>query len=170
MDAASGNMKATMLNEVTKIGNEVAKLKGVLEEFQKSGLGLIGESEKLINETKTELKNGGVPVFKTPELHEAKLPDEPQYKQVDNTYGTGSGINDKKKNEELDKLKAMADSIEGGSKKKKAKGADVDLASLAKQAAALGNSDGKKKSAADGKKKGGVDLDELMKQAKSLKK
>ena len=111
MDAASENMRATMLNEVSKIGLEVAKIKKVLAEFQESGLGMLDKSEDLINDTKNDLTSGGVPVFRDPQLKDADIPEAPQYQEIDNTYTTGIDDQTKKKNEELEKLKAMAASI-----------------------------------------------------------
>ncbi|MBR1749743.1 MAG: plectin [Ruminococcus sp.] len=178
MDAASGNLKAAMLDEVTKIGEEVSKLKAVLVDFEKNGISKIEESEKLIKDTKADLTAGGVPVFTTPEVHEAKIPDAPELTPVDNTYATGTDELTKKKNEDLEKLKAMAKSIDSSKgdtkKEEKADKGGVDLASLAKQAASLGGdkkSDANKseKKAEQPKKKSGGDLSDLLKQAKSIK-
>lgn len=113
MSAASENMKASMLNDLNMIGLEVAKLKKVFEDFEKSGMDKIKESEQLLDGTKAELMAGGVPVFKEPQLVAPELPDAPEYQKVDNTYSTGSDEKAKKNNEELDKLKAMAESIGG---------------------------------------------------------
>ena len=114
MSAASENMKAVMLNDITKLGDEVAKLKNVLLEFEKTGIESIEQTEKLISDTKDELTAGGVPVFKNPEMVEAELPDEPEYQEIDNEYATGA--KPKKKNKALDKLKALAESIGKDSK------------------------------------------------------
>ncbi len=173
MSAASENMKAAMLSDINKIGLEVAKLKQVIVDFEQSGLGKINESEKLLDDTRAELMAGGVPVFKEPEMVEAVLPDAPEYQKIDNTYSTGTDEKTKKKNEELDKLKAMADSIGGnGAKADKADKAEdagaIDLASLAKQAAAI---DGKKSQPSKKEDKPAKDggLGDLLKQAKSIK-
>ena len=109
MSAASENMKAVMLGDVTKLGDEIARLKSVLVEFEKNSIESIEQTEKLITDTKTELTAGGVPVFKEPELVEAELPEEPEYDEIDDSYSTGA--KPKKKNKALDKLKALADSI-----------------------------------------------------------
>lgn len=109
MSAASENMKAVMLGDVTKLGDEIARLKSVLVEFEKNSIESIEQTEKLITDTKTELTAGGVPVFKEPELVEAELPEEPEYDEIDDSYLTGA--KPKKKNKALDKLKALADSI-----------------------------------------------------------
>lgn len=176
MSAASENMKATMLNDLNKIGLEVAKLKQVLVDFEESGLGKISESEKLLDDTKAELMAGGVPVFKEPQMVDPVLPDAPEYQKIDNSYVTGTDEKTKKNNEELDKLKAMADSIGGnGEKSKKSEDKDkaedagaIDLASLAKQAAAI---DGKKSQSPKKDDKPAKDggLGDLLKQAKSIK-
>ena len=107
MSAASENMKA--VGDVTKLGDEIARLKSVLVEFEKNSIESIEQTEKLITDTKTELTAGGVSVFKEPELVEAELPEEPEYDEIDDSYSTGA--KPKKKNKALDKLKALADSI-----------------------------------------------------------
>ena len=167
MSAASENMKATMLNDMNKISLEVAKLKKVLTDFETTGIGMVDESIKLLDDTKAELIVGGVPVFKDPQLVDPALPDAPEYTETDNTYVTGTDEQTKKNNEELDKLKAMADSI-GGDKPKEDKGdtGAIDLASLAKQAAAIGGEKPAEKEEAP-KSDGG--LGDLLKQAKAIK-
>ncbi len=160
MDAASGNLKAAMLDEVTKIGEEVSKLKEVLLEFEKNGMSKIEESEKLINDTKSELTAGGVPVFTAPEVHEPDLPDAPELEPVDNTYVTGTDEATKKKNEDLEKLKAMANSIDNMSKEK-AMQQESDKKEDADNTSSEENEQPKKKA--------GGDLSELLKQAKAIK-
>lgn len=169
MEAASGNMKATMFNEVSRIGAEVAKLKKVLTDFRESGLSMIEKSESLIDDTKAELTAGGVPVFKDPALHDPFVPEAPVFQETDNTYATGSDEQSKKKNEELEKLKAMADSIgdKKPAEKKQESGGGVDLAALAKQAAAL-KGDGKAKKE-EAPKKDTPNLGDLLNKAKSIK-
>lgn len=144
MEVASGNMKAAMLADVTKVGNEMTKLRKLLEEFQKNGMGVLENSEKVLGEAKAELTAGGVPVFREPSKIEPVMPSAPEYAAVDNTYNTGVDEAEKKKNEELDKLKAMAESLGGKPKP----------AAEAPKAAAP---------------KAGGSLDDLLKKAKSIK-
>ena len=153
MEAASDNMKATMLNEVTRIGAEVAKLKKVLTDFRESGLSMIEKSESLIEDTKAELNAGGVPVFKDPVLHDPFVPDAPVYQETDNTYTTGVDDQTKKKNEELEKLKAMAESL--GERKPSSS-----------DAASAPNDSAKKE---DAPKSSGPNLSDLLNKAKSIK-
>ncbi len=168
MEAASDNMKATMLNEVSKIGLEVSKIKKLLSEFQENGLGLLDKSETLINDTKAELTAGGIPVFKDPELKTPSVPEAPELQPVDNTFASNES-EDNKKNEELERLKAMANAL--GDKKPEDKPADggVDLASLAKQAAALKDGSAAPEEKKEDAPKKGPDLGDLLKQAKALK-
>ena len=149
MEVASGNMKATMLNEVTKIGNEVAKLKKLFDDFGASAGKMAEDAQTLIDDTKTELKAGGVPVFSQPKSVEAKLPDAPVYEEVDNTYATGMSDEEKKKNEDLDKLKAMAAAI-NNTKIEPEKKEEPETSEPAKPA-------------------GSSALDEILKKAKSIK-
>jgi chromosome segregation ATPase len=159
MSVASGNLRATMLADVEKIGSEVTKLKDVLESFEKFGLNTIDESQKLLKEVSNEIKNGGVPVFKTPENYAPQYPDEPEYQKVNASYAANGVAPTKKKNSELDKLQAMADALDGGKKK-----GGTSLDDLAKQAAALGGGT----SGGSKKKSGGTSLDDLAKQAAAI--
>lgn len=146
MEVASGNLKATMLSDMSKVGVEMAKLRKLLSDFEKTGMTMLDESEKLLEDTQAELLAGGVPVFREPTMTSAKLPDAPEYQEVDNTYVTGGGEAAAKKNEELDKLKAMAASIGGGKPKAEAP-----------------------KPAEESAPKSGSSLDDILKKAKSIK-
>lgn len=163
MDAASGNLKASLLSDVESLIGEVTKLKKVFEDFDKNGLSKLKESEKLLGGAENKLKAGGVPVFRQPESFAPEYPDAPEYDKVDGVYESGISDADKKKREELEKLQAMAASLEGGGKGKKDGGA-IDLAALAAQAAAIGGDDDKK----DDKSGGGIDLAALAAQAAAL--
>lgn len=177
MKVASGNLRASMLEDVGRIGKEVTKLKDLLTEFEKSGIEMVDESQKLLRSVEKEINAGGVPVFKIPEEIKAKLPEEPEYQKVDNTYGEAA----KKKNEDLEKLQAMANAIGGAKPANAGKPADkpknepapkkkggMDLAALAKQAAALEGGKPKEQPKEQPKKKGGIDLAALAKQAAAL--
>ena len=147
MEVASGNMKATMLDEVTRIGAEVDKLKALFDEFENSGLKMVEDSKKIIDDTTAELKAGGVPVFRESGKVEAVKPEPPVYEEIDNTYETGMDEETKKKNEDLEKLKAMAASISGASEAKAEEKAEEKPA----------------------EKKGNADLSELLAKAKAIK-
>ncbi len=177
MKVASGNLRASMLEDVGRIGKEVTKLRDLLAEFEKSGIEMVDESQKLLKSVEKEINAGGVPVFKIPEEIKAKLPEEPEYQKVDNTYGEAA----KKKNEDLEKLRAMANAIGGAKPANAGKPADkpknepapkkkggMDLAALAQQAAALDGGKPKEQPKEQPKKKGGIDLAALAKQAAAL--
>lgn len=180
MKSASGNMKASLLEDIGKIGAEVAKLKAVFDEFENSGHKMIAESEALLSSVENELNRDGVPVFKIPEHYEPELPKLPEYKPTD--FSRASDAAAAKKSSDLDKLQAMADSIGGGGSGKKEESGSVDLDALAKQAEAIGGGNKKggssdlealaKQAEAIGggnkKKGGGMSLDELAKQAAAL--
>lgn len=163
MKVASNNMRATMLEDIGKIGNQIGMLKKAVEDFEQEGLRMIEASEKMIGDTEEELKKGGVPVFTAPGEIKPEYPEEPELKPVDFSAPEEAAPAEKeKKNSGLDKLQAMAEAI-GGEKKK----SGVNLADLAKQAEALDGS-GKKNEPKDNKKSGGVNLADLAKQAQAL--
>ncbi|MBR6338447.1 MAG: plectin [Ruminococcus sp.] len=148
MEVASENMKAAMLNDVTKIGNEIAKLKNLFDDFSNTAVKMAADAQDLVDSTSRELKAGGVPVFRQPGTVEPKLPEAPKYEEVDNTYNTGISEEDKKKSEDLEKLKAMAASINNSGKKPEAKAEE--------------------KPAEEAPKKSGG-LDDILKKAKAIK-
>ena len=144
MKAASENLRAVVLSEVDGYAEQIAKLREVFVSFEDMGIAKIQESEELLARTKKKLTEGGVPVFKNPAAVKAEIPPEPEYKKIDNDFGDDK--KDGKKNEELDKLMAMAQAIGGD-----------------KPAGKEAKPEEKKED-----KKGGLSLDDLMKQAASL--
>lgn len=163
MKVASQNLKASMLQEVKGIHEQVALLRQAMEVFEKDGFRMVTDSEKLLTDTMDELKKGGVPVFTEAKRVQPQLPDAPELKQVSFPNGESNSEETRKKNSELDKLQAMAEAI-GGEKKggSEKKSSGTSLEELAKQAAAL---DGGKKEAPSG---GGISLADLARQAQSI--
>lgn len=154
MKSASGNMRASLIEDIGKIAAEVGKIKQVLDEFEETGHKTILKSEELLKSAEDELKRDGVPVFNIPEHYEPELPKLPEYKPAD--FTRASEASSQKKADELEKLQAMASSIDG-----KKGGDGADLSALAEQAAALEGGNGKKKG-------GGTDLEALAAQAAAL--
>lgn len=170
MKAASGNLRAVLMSDIDKLNAEVKKLKDIFAEFEKNGKAGLEDSEKVLGNARSKLTEGGVPVFREPAKIEADLPDEPMLEKVNTHYSQNEDKETaKKKNEELEKLRAMAASLGGKGDKKKdggKKSGGTSLDDLAAMAASLGGGKSDKKE--EPKKSGGVDLDELMKQAQSL--
>ena len=168
MKAASGNMRAVLLTDIEKIKGEVEKLRGIFTEFESNSKTSLDASEKVLGTAYNKLTDGGVPVFKNPDTVAAAEPDAPQLSEVNTDYRQNVDREaEKKKNEELEKLQAMAASLSGGAKKedKSSQKAAADLEELTKMAADL---DGGKKPEEKKSSGGGVDLDALMKQAAEL--
>ena len=150
MEAASENLRATVLKDVTELNAQVSSLQSVLGQFRDHGLASLEKSAKLLKDADTKLKAGGVPVFRATEQVMPKYPDEPEYENVDHSYNGASEEKSeaaKKDDEALAKLRQMADSI-SSKKKPETKEADssnagsnsnggMALAALAAQAAAL---------------------------------
>ena len=141
MNAASENLRAVVLNEVEQYSEQISKLRTVFENFEDMGIAKIQESEELLKRTRKKLADGGVPVFRDPAVIKAEIPPEPEYKKIDNDIADEKK---EKKNEELDKLMAMAQAIGGDkpaedkpSEKKEEKKGSVSLDDLMKQAASI---------------------------------
>lgn len=147
MDAASENLKAAMLAEVMKIGAQFGALRQAVENFQSEGMQLIETSEQMIAKTESELKAGGVPVFREPEHVQPNYPDAPELKPVDYTSSAQAAEElekEKQRNSELDRLQAMAAALTGGQPAAApaagapaAQSGAMDLNALMKQAQAL---------------------------------
>ncbi|MCR5121060.1 MAG: plectin [Ruminococcus sp.] len=178
MKAASGNLRAVLIKDIEKMQSDVDRLKGIFAELEKNGLAGLADSEQVLGSARGKLTEGGVPVFKNPDVSDAEIPAEPEYEQVNTDYRQNVDKEaEKKKLEELEKLRAMAASIGGGKPKedKSAAKAAADLEELTKMAASLDENADKPAEApepAPAEEKpasGGVSLEELMKQAASLK-
>ncbi len=154
MNVATNNMRAAMLENIEGLTTEVLNIKTVLEEFSKNGLNDLIKAQELISGTENTLKSGGVPKFQQAKSFAPKLPPEPKYTPAPQKQAKAAQQPEKKKNNGLENLQKMANSIGGENKKP-----GLDLSALQKQADSLG---GKKQN------KGGIDLSALQKQAESL--
>ena len=75
----------------------------------------LNKARELLGDTETTLKNGGVPVFREPKVYEPELPEQPITLSEKIREDSRNEEERRKKQEELDKLRQMAESI--GSKK-----------------------------------------------------
>ena len=157
MKVASNNLRASMLAEVEGLNEQMAALSEVFKLIKEKST----EAENILKTTEAKLNEGGVPEFKIPETFEAELPDAPEPRK--------SAEETKKSNARLEELAKMAASI-GGDKGKSEK----DDEEKSEEEASEKTDDKSGEKAADkkddGKKSGGVDLADLMKQASALKK
>lgn len=153
MSVSTNNMKALMLDDVTKLGAEMTQLRTLLEKFMETGLADISDAEERLFNVSNTLREGGVPVFKAPEYFEPVIPEQPKRSALSRDDNDDSGEKQKKQSD-LEKLKQMAEAI-GGKKEKtenqdikpeaaktekqeEKKSGKIDLAALAAQASALG--------------------------------
>jgi hypothetical protein len=161
MNVSSNNMKSIMLDDVTRLGAEMTHLRQLIEKFTETGLSDITDAEERLFQVSNTLREGGVPVFRSPESYDPEIPDAPKRAALKELMDMAAESEDKqKKQSELEKLKQMAQSI--GAKKpeeaaenpeekaeekpaevsseepKEKKGGKIDLAALAAQASALG--------------------------------
>ncbi len=150
MKAASSNMKAVMLTDIQKISADLSKIKELFVSLQTDGTDKLTKSETMLKDAEDSLKKDGVPKFKVPEEIAATLPSQPKLGKTDYSYSTGKSKDDIEKNEELEKLMNMAQSLSGDDKKSDKK-------------------DSKKADKKEEKSSGGIDLDALAKMAEALK-
>ena len=156
MNVSTNNMKALMLDDVTKLGAEMTQLRTLFQKFMETGLNDISDAEERLFDVSNTLREGGVPVFKAPEYFEPEIPEQPKRTAL----AAREDAEDKQKKQDgLEKLKQMAEAIGGKKEKTEAapeeapdetkneekpekqeekKGGKIDLAALAAQASALG--------------------------------
>ncbi len=199
MNAASDNLRTIMLEDISKLSSSMNTIRAALNDFEQSGHALAESTGKLLEDTETQLRSGGAPVFKVPDNYVADLPKEPVFRNVNFRFDA-SKENAKERNaEELNRLKEMAETLtanvhadnKAGSaeapvseekEKEKENNTDQpkvpDLAELAKMAGELnadtkkdeGTKEHHKKTENNRKKSGEIDLAELARQAAELNK
>jgi len=152
MNVSTNNLKALMLDDVTKLGAEMTQLRTLFQKFMETGLNDISDAEERLFDVSNTLRDGGVPVFKAPEYFEPEVPEQPKREAL---IAREEAEDRQKKQDGLDKLKQMAEAIGGKKEKNEAapaeqkqeakpekqeekKGGKIDLAALAAQANALG--------------------------------
>lgn len=117
LSAATENIKAYVLGDVTRLKQNVSALRQAFEKLQEGGVASLTQAEELLVKADADLKAGGVPVY-----HEILHPKQteipaPEYAPVDHTYYTEAdkAAAEKKiqREEELKRLRAMANSING---------------------------------------------------------
>ena len=149
MKAASSNMKAVMLTDIESISSDLAKIKELFESLTTQGTEKLTKSETVLKDAEKALKKNGVPKFTVPEEMQADLPKEPKLGTPDYNYNNAKDKEAEQRNEELEKLMSMAQSIASDDgadakskkkeEKKESKGSDAafDLDALAKMAESL---------------------------------
>ncbi|MBR5683889.1 MAG: plectin [Ruminococcus sp.] len=161
MNVASNNLRASILENVNTLKRHMGLVRDSLEGFRKDGISRLIEADECLNKTEATIKEGGVPVFKQPEVFEPEIPERP-------TLLSEKMKNDdekRKQQEELDKLKQMAESI--GAKKDDEKKDENDRDDEKKDE---NDSEQKKSDAKNegGEKKGKIDLAALAAKANSI--
>lgn len=153
MNVASNNLRASVLENINTLKRHMGLVRDSLEGFRRDGLSRLIEADECLNKTEATLKEGGVPVFKQPATFEPEIPERPALL----SDKIKSEDEKRKQQEELDKLKQMAESIgakkdeeqkdtaepeqknntdKAGSGEKK--GGKIDLAALAAKANSIG--------------------------------
>lgn len=165
MDVASNNLRAAALEDVDVLKKQVEFMANAFETLRDEGIERLARARELLGDTENTLKTGGVPVFKAPQVFEPELPEKPVTLSEKMREDSKNEEERRRKQEELDKLRQMAESI--GSKKSDS---DKDTAEEEKTAPADdGKQQGTEEKPAEGEKKGGkIDLAALAAKANSI--
>ena len=156
MNVASNNLRASILENVNTLKRHMGLVRDSLEGFRKDGISRLIEADECLNKTEMSLKEGGVPVFKIPENIEPEIPERP----MSLSEKIKNEDDKRKQQEELDKLKQMAESIGG-----KKDDADKDEQHNTEETEQKNNSD---KPEGGEKKSGKIDLATLAAKANSI--
>lgn len=162
MEVASNNLRAAALDDVSVLKSQVEFMENAFETLRDEGIERLMKAKELLSDTEKKLVNGGVPVFKMPEHFDPEIPEKPVSLSEKLREDVKNEDERRRKQEELDKLKQMAESIgakkdtnekdaENNNKNEAAapkeqenkpngekKGGKVDLAALAAKANAIG--------------------------------
>lgn len=161
MKVASNNLRAAALDDVNVLKSQVEFMENAFETLRDEGIERLIKAKELLSDTEKKLVKGGVPVFRMPEHFEPDIPEKPVSLSEKLREDMKNEDERRKKQEDLDKLKQMAESI--GAKKNttekeaennrneaaasreqenkpngEKKGGKVDLAALAAKANAIG--------------------------------
>jgi hypothetical protein len=156
MNVASNNLRASILENVNTLKRHMGLVRDSLEGFRRDGISRLIEADECLNKTESTLKEGGVPVFKQPETFEPEIPERPALL----SEKMKNDDEKRKQQEELDKLKQMAESI-GAKKDENAKDDEKKDESDSEQKKSDAKPEG-------GEKKGKIDLAALAAKANSI--
>lgn len=131
MKVASNNLKAALASDIDRLSDQISGLQSAIAGFEANSSAALEQAQKYLKNAEDEINKDGIPVFRLPEINEPVYPEKPDIKPV---YEHEQEAAEKKKNNELDKLQAMAESIGGNGKKS---GASAD--GLKKQTKAQDN-------------------------------
>ncbi len=164
MEVASNNLRAAAIDDIHILKSQVAFMEDAFEQLRNEGIDRLLKAKELLGDTETKLVNGGVPVFKVPQQYNPEYPEKPQSLADKIRDNMNSEEEKRKKQEELDKLRQMAESI--GAKKDNSDKNTEDKKEAAAEQEKPAEAD---KKAEGGEKKGGkIDLAALAAKANSI--
>lgn len=146
-----GDMRSSLLAKMNALSEQLGSFRSVIDEFRQNSVRSLSECEEILKNTEDKLSEGGDIAAAEPETAAPEYPERP-----DRTSKLDAEDAKKRKNE-LDKLRQMAESINGN--KGKHQDSEAPTAEVTKPAVS-----------SDSKKGGKIDLAALSKQADSLKK
>ena len=164
MEVASNNLRAAAIEDIAELKKQAEFMAQAFETLRDEGIERLSKARELLNDTENTLKSGGVPQFKTAKHFDPDIPEKPV--SLSEKMREDSRIEEerRKKQEELDKLKQMAESI--GSKKEDSDKDTVDEKEA--DPTANGQQDNDAKPAGEAKKGGKIDLAALAAKANSI--
>ena len=105
METAYNNMRASIFEKMVSLGQQLSGFKDAIMKFEENGVGNLYECEELLDQTQKTLNEGGIPEFKEAEKFAPDYPERPK-RTADLT-----SQDSKKRKDELDRLRKMAESL-----------------------------------------------------------
>jgi len=164
MEVASNNLRAAALEDVGTLRSQVEFMEEAFEKLRNEGIERLVEAKELLTTTENKLKNGGIPVFKVPQHFDPEKPEKPVSLAEKLRDDMRSEDEKRKKQEELDKLKQMAEAI-GAKKDDPDKNTEDKKDDIKPEQDNKPNNDKKPEG---GEKKGKIDLAALAAKANSI--
>lgn len=165
LEVASNNLRAAALDDVNTLKSQVAFMEEAFETLRNEGIERLVKAKELLSDTESKLTKGGVPVFRAPEQYEPEIPEKPVSLSDKLRENVKNEEERQNRQEELDKLKQMADSI-GTKKESDERDAEKNTE---KAAPPVQENKQESKQQPGGEKKGGkIDLAALAAKANSI--
>lgn len=114
LETAAENVRAAFLTDAERLRQEAEALRAAFDTLRQNGFEMLDASCSMLSQACNTAKEGGVPEFRTFHAQEPELTPAPDLTEVDHSYQISTASDKEAKrhrNEELSRLKQMAESI-----------------------------------------------------------
>ena len=160
LGASYENIRSSVLSKINALGEQLTNVKDAIAKLEENSVSNLSECDEMLKKAEDTLNESEVPSIDEPAKYTPEYPERPK------RTAEHELIEARKRKEELDKLKQMAESLGDNNDKE----APVDSSAPAKEETAPADASDNKDNNNNNSKKGGkIDLAMLAKQAQALK-